>query len=213
MAGPAQAAAPMAGLAQAPMAGLAQVPTAGPARALTAGSAQASTAGPVQVPATAREAPAKLTVASRSAGLPTARAAQANGAASTAAQGASPRPPMHAARRGASPAVARTPMVAADASLQRQATDARVLAALSGGALSEVAPGTSSVSFLARVPDSQAQQPPAATPLATPEVARDRDPAPPLDEDRLYDRIVQRLRRELLDDRERRGRSIGEGRW
>lgn len=117
------------------------------------------------------------------------------------------------ARRGASPAagVARTPMAAATASLQPQATDARVLAALSGGALSEVAPGTSSVSFLARVPDPQAQ-PPAGTPLATPEIARDREPAP-LDEDRLYERIVRRLRRELLDDRERRGRSIGEGRW
>jgi hypothetical protein len=125
--------------------------------------------------------------------------------------GASPQPrPAAAVARAALPR-------ATGALLQRDAiaddfTDALMLANRSGGALSEAAPGMSSVSFLSRVaePDAATQAP--ASPPAGDFTALDDDPEP-LDEDALYDRMLRRLRRELLDERERRGRSIGEGRW
>ena len=92
--------------------------------------------------------------------------------------------------------------------------DSRMLAELSGGTLTEAGPGSSSVSFLGRTidedlaaiaePQPQSQPAPLPAPIA--------DPEPP-DVDALYDTLLRRLRRELLDERERRGRSIGEGRW
>jgi hypothetical protein len=99
--------------------------------------------------------------------------------------------------------------------------DPAALAGLTGGSLSDAGPGRSAVSFLSRDATepttiaTTAPQPPAPTP--TDSCSADAIKLPgvagsvPIDD--IYDRIVRRLRRELLDDRERCGRSIGEGRW
>jgi hypothetical protein len=103
------------------------------------------------------------------------------------------------------------------------AIDAAALARLCGGTLADAGPGQSSVSFLGRSTDPPQPVPQpsgsaATTSLTDPTLtAHDAISVSgeqrPLLIDEIYDRIVKRLRRELLDDRERRGRLIGEGRW
>ena len=129
------------------------------------------------------------------------------------------------------------PPPSATAALQRQPAagddaplDPTTLARLTGGALEQHVGDTSTVSFLARVPDPSPPAPPAATapsaPTGSPTASAAGSPASaaadtiaiagehgPLRMDELYDRILKRLRRDLLGDRERRGRAIGEGRW
>jgi hypothetical protein len=100
--------------------------------------------------------------------------------------------------------------------------DAAALARLTGGTLADAGAGQSSVSFLGRSTDPQlarvSTDAAATTSLtnptrATPDAISVDGEQRPLLIDEIYDRIVKRLRRELLDDRERRGRLIGEGRW
>jgi hypothetical protein len=100
----------------------------------------------------------------------------------------------------------------ASAAPDSDALDATTLARLSGGSLTQVSPTTSSVSFLARTPDTSTPPAPVEQHAAEPIDTTPFEPEPP-NEDELYDRIVRRLRRELLDERERRGRAIGDGRW
>jgi hypothetical protein len=105
--------------------------------------------------------------------------------------------------------------------LQRQESpdaapiDAAALARLTGGTLSQTPSGSSTVSFLARSEDPRPEPATvvAAASAAPPDAISVEGEERPLRIDELYDRIVKRLRRELLDDRERRGRLIGEGRW
>jgi hypothetical protein len=122
-------------------------------------------------------------------------------------------------------------MPSAPSLLQRETVDdstpidAAALAFLTGGALAEAGPGSSTVSFLGRSADPRpapAQATtiaPAAKPAAATASAESCDAigvdaaGRPVRVDDLYDRILKRLRRELLDDRERRGRLNGEGRW
>jgi hypothetical protein len=146
------------------------------------------------------------------------------GVGSTTAGGELPRPqlvPAPSQRRHATAAAGPAGASSGSPRLQRQegsdgaAIDAAMLASLTGGTLAEAGPASSTVSFLARAADPPPA--PAATvttaPAGPPDTISVEGEARPLRIDELYDRIVKRLRRELLDDRERRGRLIGEGRW
>lgn len=141
----------------------------------------------------------------------------------------------HSARSEAlvEPKPAAAPPQSATGALQRQPAagdgaplDAATLARLTGGALEQHAGGTSTVSFLARAadpappprpPPSAATAPPTATAPTESQAPADAIAITgehwPLRMDELYDRILKRLRRDLLGERERRGRAIGEGRW
>jgi hypothetical protein len=99
------------------------------------------------------------------------------------------------------------------------------LAALTGGTLATTPTGSSEVSFLDRAtidppmhiasaappPDADYTTTTGAPALQPGEIAIGGDR--PLHIDALFDRLLVRLRGELLDERERQGRLLGDGRW
>jgi hypothetical protein len=149
-----------------------------------------------------------------------------------ATPGASGTPPGPLASSTPAPALARTPAPPTPAppptpredphDSTPDDIDAAALARLTGGTLADTGQGQASVSFLGRSTDPQLPGAPSGSPATTsptnptrtqPDAISVDGERRPLLIDEIYDRIVKRLRRELLDDRERRGRLIGEGRW
>jgi hypothetical protein len=197
-----------------PFAGEARAAAAPPVRPVLGGAT-----GAMRAPATAPGAPAPApgARAPRPATPPAAPPAPPTALMRTSA----PAAPAAAPPAAPTPALARTPAPPAPPA-PPDTIDAAALARLTGGTLADAGPGQSSVSFLGRSTDPQlarASTDAAATTSltnptrATPDAIGVDGEQRPLLIDEIYDRIVKRLRRELLDDRERRGRLIGEGRW
>lgn len=156
----------------------------------------------------------------RSGGLPALRAVEDAPAPTSASPYAAARRP-----RGVTAALAAAAATAAPtaAPTARAADAPAALAALSGGSLATTASGSSEVSFLAREesPSGWGSSPPPQPQVATsfgdsPELQPGEIAVggqDPVHIDELFDRLLTRLRRDLLDERERQGRLIGEGRW
>jgi hypothetical protein len=190
--------------------------TAGRPVATPAATASRSVATPATPAATASRPTTPTATTGQPIATPTTPTATTGQPIATPTTPMAARGPRSAPRTTTSTTLARTPAPATPRSSED--VDAAALARLTGGTLTDTGTGQSSVSFIGRATaPSQGAAPPSSpetTSLTSPPAAIsiDHDQRPLLIEE-IYDRIVKRLRRELLDDRERRGRLIGEGRW